>query len=145
MLRGLRHRAEGHRRVLTGSAAVVASLVVHAVTGSVYWLIAARLDAQHDVGHATALYTSVLFVAFLTGLGLPVAIARYGTGTQRDDHVLFTWAALATALAGTTGAVIYLAAIHTNAVDELTHWSSVLGPLLFITLTVGSALPAHSA
>jgi O-antigen/teichoic acid export membrane protein len=140
MLRGLRHRAEGHRHLLTGSAAVVANMVVHAVTGSVYWLLAARLDSQHDVGHATALYTSVLFVAFLTGLGLPVAIARYGTGTDRDDHVLFTWSALATTGAAAVGTAIYLGAIRSRAVDELTHWNAVLGPLLFVTLTVGSAL-----
>jgi O-antigen/teichoic acid export membrane protein len=140
MLRGLRHRASGHRHLLTGSAAVVANMDVHAVTGSVYWLLAARLDSQHDVGHATALYTSVLFVAFLAGLGLPVAIARYGTGTDREDHVLYTWAVVATTLASTLGAAIYLVSIRSAAVDELLDWNAVLGPVLFATLTIGGAL-----
>jgi O-antigen/teichoic acid export membrane protein len=140
MLRGLRHQASGHRHLLTGSAAVVATMVVHALTGSAYWLLAARVDAQTDVGHATALYTSVLFVAFLAGLGLPVAIARYGTGRARDDHVLFTWAVLATTIAATAAAAVYLAALHSPAVDELDHWNRVAGPLLFLVLTIGGAL-----
>ena len=140
MLHGLRHRASGHRHLLTGSAAVVATMVVHAVTGSAYWLLAARVDSQHDVGQATALYTSVLFVAFLAGLGLPVAIARYAAGQERDDHVLFTWSALATIVASTAGAVAFLGAVHPQAADELTRWSHAGGPVLFTLLALGTAL-----
>lgn len=140
MLHGLRHRASGHRHLLTGSAAVVATVVLHATSGSAYWLLAARVDSQTDVGHATALFTSVLFVAFLAGLGLPVAVARYAAGRERDDHVLFTWAALATIVASTVGAAAYFGALHPKAVDELTEWNRVGGPLLFVLLTTGSAL-----
>lgn len=140
MLRGLLHRAEGHRHLLTGSAAVVATMVVHAVTGAVYWLLAARVDTQHDVGRATGLYTSVLFVGFLVGLGLPVAIARYATGRDRHDHVLFTWSVLATTVASGIGTAAYLWLVHPTAVDELSRWNALGGPLLFGLLVLGTAL-----
>jgi O-antigen/teichoic acid export membrane protein len=140
LLHGLRDRASDHKHLLTGSAAVVATVVLQALSGSASWLIAARIDDQADVGHATALYTSVLFVAFVAGLGLPVATARYAAGRTRDDHVLFTWASLATTGASVVGSVAYLGLVQPRAADELTDWHGVAGPALFALLTVGSAL-----
>ena len=140
MLRALRHRASGHRHLLTGSAALVLTAGVQAVSGALYWLIAARVDTQTDVGHATALLTSVMFVAFVGGLGQPVAAARYAAGRSRDDHVLFAWGALATATATAVISLAYLAAVSPRAVDELRDWHGALGPALFVFLGVGTAL-----
>ncbi|MGQ0832885.1 MAG: lipopolysaccharide biosynthesis protein [Microthrixaceae bacterium] len=140
MWRALRLRASGHRHLLTGSAALVLTAGVQAASGALFWLIAARNDTQTDVGHATALFTSVLFVAFLGGLGQPVAAARYAAGRSRDDHVLFAWGALATAAASATFAIAYLVVVSPSAVDELRGWHGVLGPALFLTLCAGTAL-----
>lgn len=140
MLRSLRHRASGHRHLLTGSAALVLTAGAQALSGAIFWLIAARVDTQTDVGHATALLTSVLFVAFVGGLGQPVAAARYAAGRSRDDHVLFAWGALATTAASALVAVGYLVIISPGAVDELREWNSVLGPALFAFLCIGAAL-----
>ncbi len=140
MLRGLRHRASGHRHLLTGSAALVLTAGVQAISGALFWLIAARVDTQTDVGHATALLTSVMFVAFLGGLGQPVAAARYAAGRERDDHVLFAWGALAMSLASTLVACIYLVTVSPRAVDELRSWHGVAGPTLFVLLCAGTSL-----
>lgn len=140
MLRALRHRASGHRHLLTGSAALVLTAGVQALSGALFWLIAARVDTQTDVGHATALLTSVLFVAFLGGLGQPVAAARYAAGRTRDDHVLFAWGAVATATASAVIAVAYLGVVSPSAVDELIGWHGALGPSLFVLLCAGTAL-----
>jgi O-antigen/teichoic acid export membrane protein len=140
MLHGLRRRASGHRHLLTGSLALVLTAGAQAVSGALFWLIAARVDTQTDVGHATALFTSVLFVAFLAGLGQPVAAARYAAGRAREDHVLFAWGALATTVASIVVAIGYLLVVSPPAVEELTHWHGVLGPALFVFLCVGTAL-----
>ncbi|HEX9765921.1 MAG TPA: hypothetical protein VGA36_04100 [Nitriliruptorales bacterium] len=140
MLRSLRQRASGHRHLLTGSASLVLTAGVQAASGALFWLIAARVDTQTDVGHATALFTSVLFVAFVGGVGQPVAAARYAAGRTRDDHVLFAWGALATTVACLVTAVIYLTLISPSAVDVLRQWSSTLGSVLFGFLCVGTAL-----
>lgn len=140
MLSALRHRASGHRHLLTGSAALVVTAGIQAVSGALFWLIAARVDTQTDVGHATALLTSVLFVAFIGGVGQPVAAARYAAGRTRDDHVLFAWGALVTTVASAVVALVYLAAVSPRAVDELRGWHGSLGPTLFVFLCVGSAL-----
>jgi O-antigen/teichoic acid export membrane protein len=140
MLRALRHRASGHRHLLTGSAALVLTAGVQAVSGALFWLIAARVDTQTDVGRATALFTSVLFVAFVAGLGQPVAAARYAAGRTHDDHVLFAWGALASAAAAVVLSVAYLVVVSPAAVDELREWHGVLGPVVFLFLAVGTGL-----
>lgn len=140
MLRALRHRASGHRHLLTGSAALVVTAGVQAASGAVFWLIAARVDIQTDVGHATALLTSVLFVAFVGGLGQPVAAARYAAGRTSDEHVLFAWSALSTAVASAAIGIAYLTLVSPRAVDELRAWHGALGPLLFLVLCAGTAL-----
>src|SRR3546814_10939465 len=132
MLQALRRRVSGHRHLLTGSAAMVVTVAVQALSGSLFWLIAARLDTQTDVGHATALYTSALFVAFLAGLGLPVAVARYAAGRTRDDHVLYAWSALATIVAAALVAAAYVAFVRPAAVDQLAGWPGPVGPALFM-------------
>ena len=140
MLHGLRRRASGHRHLLTGSAALVLTAGVQALSGALFWLIAARVDDQTDVGHATALFTSVLFVAFVAGLGQPVAAARYAAGRTRADHVIFAWGAGATAVAAAIFGVVYLLVVSPPAIDELRDWHGAAGPALFIVLCSGTAL-----
>lgn len=140
MLRALRHRATGHRHLLTGSAALVLTAGAQAISGALFWLIAARVDTQTDVGHATALFTSLLFVAFVGGLGQPVAAARYAAGRTRDDHVLFAWGALTMAAATSVLALVYLITVSPGAVEELRSWHGVFGPALFVFLCTGTAL-----
>ena len=140
MLHGLRRRASGHRHLLTGSVALVLTAVVQAITGALFWLIAARRYSQTDVGYGTALFTSVLFVSFVAGLGQPVAVARYAAGRARADHVLYTWAAAATLAASTLVALAYLVVVTPPAVDQLRGWHGMIGPGVFVILCVGSAL-----
>ncbi len=140
MLLGLRRRASGHRHLLTGSAALVLTAGVQAVSGALFWLLAARADTQTDVGLATALFTSMLFVSFVAGLGQPVAAARYAAGRARADHVLYAWGAIATGVASVAIAAAYLVVVSPTAVEELRQWHGTLGPALFIFLCAGSAL-----
>ena len=140
MLHGLRRRASGHRHLLTGSAALVLTAGVQALSGALFWLIAARVDDQTDVGHATALFTSVLFVSFMAGLGQPVAAARYAAGRTRADHVIYAWGASATAFAAAIIAVGYLLVVSPPAIEELRDWHGTAGPALFVLLCSGTAL-----
>lgn len=140
MLRGLRQRASGHRHLLTGSAALVVTAGVQALSGALYWLLAARTDTQTDVGHATALFTSTLFVTFLAGMGQPVAVARYTAGRTRDDHVLYAWATVAVTVAGAVFGLGYLYVAAPAAADELRAWDGALGPALFVLLVCGTGL-----
>lgn len=133
-------RAGSHRHLLAGSAALVVGAGVQALTGAVFWLVAARIDTTDDVGRATALFTSVLFIAYLSGLGLQVSLARYAPDRGRESHVVFAWGAAATAVSGTAVATVYLLVVDTEATRALTEWHPVGGPALFAATAVGAAL-----
>lgn len=113
---------------------------VQAVGGAAFWLVAARISDADTVGRATALFTSTLFVAFLSGLGLQISLARYAPGRDHDSHAMFSWAVVATAAVTTVVAGIYLLVVDTSAIDSLFTWHSVGGPVVFIVASVGAAL-----
>lgn len=137
---GTTGRAGKHRHLLAGSAALVVGAAVQAVTGAVFWLVAARMDTTDDVGRATALFTSILFIAYLAGLGLQVSLARFAPGRDRESHTVFSWAVLATVLSATVVAGGYLVVVDTEATRSLTDWHPVLGPVLFVAGAIGAAL-----
>ncbi len=136
----VRARLVRHRHLVTGSALLVLTVAVNAVSGALFWLLAARRDSQTEVGHATALFTSLQFVAFIAGLGLLVALARYASGSERDDEVYFSWACVATAAAAVVVGIAYLELAAPAAADELRDWHGATGPALFAALAVGTAL-----
>lgn len=119
---------------------LVVGAAIQAASGAVFWLIAAKLDTTVDVGDAAKLFQSVLFVTYLAGLGLPVALARYAAGRDPDSDVTFTWAVLATTAAASLLGLIYVAALHSSATDILIEWNVVAGPLLFALMVAGAAL-----
>lgn len=133
-------RGGAHRHLLAGSTALVIGAAVQAATGAVFWLAAARLDATDDVGRATALFTSILFIAYLSGLGLQVSLARYAPGRDDESHAVFTWGVVSTVVSASVVAEVYLLAVDTEATAALRDWHPVGGPLLFIAAAVGAAL-----
>jgi O-antigen/teichoic acid export membrane protein len=137
---GTTGRAGTHRHLLAGSAALVVGAGVQALTGAVFWLVAARIDTPDDVGRATALFTSILFIAYLAGLGLQVSLARFAPGRDEESHTVFAWGALATTVSATTVAAGYLVIVDTQATQALTDWHPVAGPGFFVLAAVGAAL-----
>ncbi len=109
------------------------------VGGMVFSLLVAQLDPKHTFGDATALYTSSLFVVYLAGLGLPVALARYASDHSPDSHTVFTWGVLATAAASVVASAAYLAVVHPPAARVLWDWNPVGGFVVFALVVVGSA------
>lgn len=133
-------RAAPHRHLLAGSAALVIGAAVQALTGAVFWLVAARIDTTEDVGRATALFTSTLFIAYLAGLGLQVSLARFAPGQDHDSHAVFTWGVVATAVSSAVVAAGYLVVVDTEATQALVDWHPLGGPALFVVAATGAAL-----
>ena len=136
----LRRRAGGHHRhLLTGSSVLVLGAGVQGIGGMAFSLIAAQIDLKSEFGEATALYTSTLFVVYLAGLGLPVAVARYAADRSDDSHTIFTWGAITTAVASVVMSALYLGVVHPPAAKALWDWQPVLGFGVFVSIVIGSA------
>lgn len=130
---------EGHRHLLTGSSVLVVGAAVQGVGGMAFSLIVAQWDTKANFGDASALFTSVLFVTYLAGLGLPVALARYAADRSVGSHVVFAWGIVTTAVASVTAAALYLGVVDPAAADVLWDWSPVGGFALFAVIVMGSA------
>ncbi len=139
---GARQRVGAHRQLLTGSAVLVVGAAVQALGGAVYWLIAANVEAKSVVGTATALFTSVNFVTYVAGLGLPVSLARFAVGRSDDADTIYTWSVLATiAAAAVVGAgyLGFLVIVDPPSTEPLFEASGIW-PLAFVVAVIGAAL-----
>ncbi|WP_426574836.1 lipopolysaccharide biosynthesis protein [Aquihabitans sp. McL0605] len=140
-LSALRSRSSGSasRHLLTGSSVLVLGAAVQGFGGLAFSIFVSKIDVKSDFGNATALFTSVLFVTYLAGLGLPVALARYAPDRSVDSHVIFSWAVLATIPASLIASGLYLWLVAPNAAHVLWDWNPVGGFVLFGLVVVGSA------
>lgn len=122
-------------RLLHGSAWVLVGLGVQAALGFAFWTLAAHVASVDDVGRASAMFTSIQFINYATGLGLTVALARHATGTSRQDDALFGWSLVATAASSVVGALLFLAISTSDAVDLAT--GSMASRLVFAGYVAG--------
>lgn len=131
-----------HRQLITGSAVLVVGAAVQALGGAVFWLIAANVDAKSVVGTGTALFTSVNFVTYVAGLGLPVALARFSVGRSDDADTIYTWSMLATIVAAAVVGTAYLgflALIHPPSTEAIFE-SGGIWQAAFVVSVIGAAL-----
>ena len=91
-----------------------------AVTGTVFWLVAARLDRAADVGLATALFASLQFVNYLSALGLQELVGRFTPLAEREADQILAWSVLVTVASSAVATVGYLSlAAGGEALDSL--------------------------
>lgn len=136
------HRTRGHRQLLTGSVVLVLGAGVQAIGGSVFWLIAARMHDKSFVGTATALFTSVNFVTYVAGLGLPVALARYAMDRSDESDAMFSWSAVFTVVGATVvgaGFLGFLAVVQPPSTEPL-FAASAWWQVSFVVAIIGAAL-----
>jgi O-antigen/teichoic acid export membrane protein len=104
-------RHKRHLPLLLSSFSLSVSAGVAAFGGFIFWLLVAHVAPTATVGRAAALFSSIQFVNYATGLGLPIAVARYGGGRSRDPSVLFNWSVVFTVVSSFIGAAIYFACV----------------------------------
>ena len=132
-------------QVVKGSMWYVASVAVGAVGGFAYWSLAAKANdgSSQIVGLAAALFSALLFVNYLTGMGLPVAVARFAPANTRAVNVLFNWSLLytgVTSLLGTLGFFALAPAFMPDAaLDSLFQWGVPVGLVVFFLLVTGQS------
>ena len=132
-------RAVARTPIARGSAWILASTVVAAAGGGLYWLAAAHTATRTEVGQATALFSSVAFVNYVTNLGLPVMVARFGGFRTRPSRVLFNWSLVITSVASAVVTLAYLPFLGHRA-DALVRWGSGPGVLFFAVVAAGGAI-----
>lgn len=118
---------------MQGSAWVLVGLAIQALLGVAFWTMGAHVATSSEVGRASALFTTVQFINYATGLGLTVALARFATDTSRESNALFGWSVVATAVTSVVGSLAFVA-FGTQAAVQLVSGSAVgaLGFALYV-------------
>ena len=116
------------------------STAILAVGGFVAWAVAAWAQPVAVVGGATGLFAAVLFLTYLTGMGLPVAVARFGHGPEEQTEGLWRWtlgyAAVASAVGSLAFVLVAPAVLGSSTTGPLTDRGPLMATLL-LTLLVG--------
>jgi O-antigen/teichoic acid export membrane protein len=101
---------------------------IAAFGGFVFWVLVARVAPATRVGEAAALFSSIQFVNYATGLGLPIAVARYGVTGRQAPSILFNWAIVFTVASSFVGAAVYFAIVpqELHSLSEVGIAASVL-------------------
>jgi O-antigen/teichoic acid export membrane protein len=130
-------RSGGAGDLVRGSLWLGAVVVISALGGFAFWVVAARVGAPSTVGRASALFTLALMLNWATGLGLPVAVARYAHDQSPGARTLFSWAVVLTTLSSAVGAAILLAVLPARVAAPLWYWGRPAGFLLFFAVVTG--------
>lgn len=125
-------------RVLHGSAWILIGLAIQSGLGFAFWLLGSRVASSADLGRASALFTAIQFVNYLSGLGLTVALARHATDRSGESDALFGWGIAATVASSFVGGVAYLALVDTSATELVK--GSVAGWVVFCAYTAGTSV-----
>ncbi len=124
-------------RMNRNAAALVASSVITATLGLVFWVVAARMLPTAEVGTGTAIVTSIVLLGNLATLGLRNGLVRFMAPAGREARRFVGTSYLLCVAVAATLAVVYAAGASWWA-DELT----VLGtdPLAGAAFAAGTAV-----
>lgn len=131
------------RHIVRGSSWFIASVITGAGLSFLFWALATKVATQYEVGVATKLWVNLQFMNYVTSMGLPVAVAKYGSMRRRTFSSLFTWALVYTAFTSLAGATLFAlvapAYVSGEVLDSLKQWGAPFGFLIFFLLTAGMA------
>ena len=135
-------QAGASRHVVRGSIWFIASLGLGALGGFLFWWLAARLEAPATVGEASALFTAILFISYLTSMGLPIAVAKYGAVDHPGTHSLWSWAIVYTAATSLIGVVLFVVLAPASLIDDFgafSGWGGVAQVGFLFVMVTGMA------
>ncbi len=133
---------EAAAHLMRGGAWTTANVALQALTGAGFWLFASRIYSPVSVGLASALFSSLLFVNFITGMGLPVTIPLFAGSNSEEDTTILSWALIYTTATSAVGTVVYLVAVSSAAVVVLRQQGGALGWFVFFFSVAGASVGA---
>ncbi len=85
------------------------SSISNGVIGFIFWIIAAKMYPQEDIGITTALISSMTLIVILSGVGLDQSLIRFFP--ERDKNSIFNTIIITSIISSTLFATIFLAGI----------------------------------
>ncbi|MBI2708373.1 MAG: hypothetical protein HYX34_01560 [Actinobacteria bacterium] len=122
--------------VFRGSLWASVAIAVQSTTGAAYWFLATRVASNGQIGRASALYSSLQFVNYASGLGLTVTLARYAH--EDDGRRLLGWFSIITSTASLVAVAGFLGVVDSKATGLVRQTAA--GQAYFFLLTAGASI-----
>jgi O-antigen/teichoic acid export membrane protein len=139
-----------HDPFLLSSIYIMLSSVAGAVIGVGFWIVAARIYSQEQVGLGTALISSLTLLLTLSKLGMDQSLIRYFPSGNKGS-ILLTSTVVSTAVAMLLGVIfligtpIWAPALRPAAFEEAALFLMVLGISAVASMTSTSLVASRKA
>lgn len=123
-----------------GAAAMMACVGIQGLTNLIFLGLASKAYSEADVGTASALFSAILLVTFITGMGLVVTVPLYANRSDLDDATVLTWVFIYTTATSVIGSAAYLAFAPSDAIAALRSDLGLAGCALFVFAASGISI-----
>ncbi|MFN3216139.1 MAG: lipopolysaccharide biosynthesis protein [Acidimicrobiales bacterium] len=128
------------RHLDRGSLAMAVSVGTTALGGLLFWFLAAQRGEASSVGEALALFQALVFINYVTQLGLPVLIAHHGAGRTPAASWIFRQTVVLRCTVTVVISAAMVAALWQTELFRPLHDDPVLDVAVFITAAVANGL-----
>jgi len=85
--------------LIKNSIILSADIIIGALTGFIFWIVAARLYSTSDVGMASAIFSAMALLASLSKLGFDIGLIRYLPDSDNKTEIINTCLTISTIVA----------------------------------------------
>lgn len=138
----LAHLLAPYRDLVSSSSALTLQSAIMAVTGAIFWIVAARQYSADAVGEAGGLFTVTIVGNYATSLGLPIVTARHATSRGARSGSIFTVSLVLATVSSAAAAVVVAAVASDDFLAPLLAHGRLEGGLLFFIAVNGLSCAA---
>ncbi len=122
--------------VVRGSMWLLAATAIVSAGSFVFWVVASHRLGSGAVGRGSALFAIAFLLTYLTGLGLPVAVTRFGGEPTVASAGVFAWATVATTWSSLVGAAAFVAVAPARIVGPIGGRSPAALTVMFVVVAM---------
>ncbi len=129
-----------HRGLVQNSSVLIAQLALLGASGLAFWVVVANRFAIGDVGEVSGLVAVTNFVTYLTTLGLPVTVTRFGSNRNAQDDAVFSCSMLLTVASSAVGSLFVILISSARVMPTILSHGRVVGFGVLFSGVAGSSV-----
>lgn len=111
---------------------------LNSIVGFAFWIIAAKLYPQEDIGITTALISSILLIVILSGLGLDQSLIRFFQ--EGNKQIIFSSVIITTAISSSIFGLIFVSGLDYWAPNLVIIKNHLIAYLLILVISTISSI-----
>lgn len=114
------------------SSVLLISSTLTALSGFIYWTITVQTFSSSEIGRASSIGTSALFIVFITNLGLSIVVVKHAHTLSSDDSKRFVVIIVLAVTSSIIGGVAFLTFGPARISRSIAESEWFLGEIIFV-------------